>query len=301
MKRRDFHRTIAGAALGAAVAPAASLMGEASALAAPQAGKPAFGLSIMLWTVFQHLPFEQRLEKVAEAGYHQVELVGEFKRWSESDYRTALKKKQELGINFDATSGVDHGFCDPSARQAMLAEVKDLLQVCDRLECPAIILLSGNVVPGLSRQQLHESCIEGLKRAAELVEGKNMRLLIESIDPEENPHYYMQTASEGFEIVRAVDNPQVRFLYDFYHEQIAEGNLIQKLEKNFDYVGLCHIADVPGRHAPGTGEIDYINIYKKLAELNYHHNVAMEFIPRQDPVATLRSAGQQALAAAASV
>jgi hydroxypyruvate isomerase len=82
----------------------------------------------------------------------------------------------------------------------------------------------------------------------------------------------------------------VKFLYDFYHEQIAAGNLIEKLEKNIDLVGLVHIADVPGRHQPGTGEINYASIYRKLAELKYKGYAAMEFEPQGDPVAALRAA-----------
>jgi len=158
-----------------------------------------------------------------------------------------------------------------------------------------MIMLSGNVIPGTSREVQHQSCIDSLKKAASLIEGKQIdgqpvRLLLECIDPEENPHYYLQSAAEGIEVVRAVNHPQVQFLYDLFHEQIAEGNLIEKLEKNIDIIGLIHIADVPGRHEPGTGEINYASIYRKLAQLNYRHVVAMEFKPTGDPVESLRAA-----------
>ncbi|MGH9518856.1 MAG: TIM barrel protein, partial [Terriglobales bacterium] len=134
-----------------------------------------------------------------------------------------------------------------------------------------------------------------LKRAAALVEGRTIagepvRLLLECIDPEENPLYLMTRASEALSVVRAVGHPQVQFLYDIYHEQIAEGNLTEKLEKHIDVIGLIHVADVPGRHAPGTGEIHYANIYRTLAKLGYAHKVAMEFIPQGDAVAELRAA-----------
>jgi hydroxypyruvate isomerase len=121
-----------------------------------------------------------------------------------------------------------------------------------------------------------------------------VRLLLECIDPEENPNYFLQSAAEGIEIVRAVNHPQVQFLYDMYHEQMSYGDLISKLDKHIDVIGLIHVADVPGRHQPGTGELNYGNIYKKLAELNYKHNIAMEFIPTSDPVGTLRAAKAQA-------
>ena len=68
------------------------------------------------------------------------------------------------------------------------------------------------------------------------------------------------------------------------------GNLIEKLEKHIDVIGLIHVADVPGRHEPGTGEINYANIYRKLVELNYRHIAAMEFLPTGDPVSKLRAA-----------
>ncbi|MHB8652634.1 MAG: hydroxypyruvate isomerase family protein [Terriglobia bacterium] len=305
MNRRDFSRTMARTALGAAALRGSSLLGAGLPPAEGEAAGVPFKLSVMLWTVFRNLPFEERLAKVAEAGYKNVELVGEYKRWSEDDFKKALAKKQELGLKFDVTAGLAHGVGDPSARDALLADVRKELPIMERIECPAVIIMSGNVVPGMPREQQHESCIEGLKRAAALVEGKKIagqpvRLLLENIDPEENPRYYLQSVAEGFEVIKAVNHPQVQFLYDFFHEQIAEGNLIEKLEKNIDIVGLVHIADVPGRHEPGTGEINYSNIFKKLGELKYDRYAAMEFLPTSDPVGKLRSAREMALRAGRS-
>ena len=136
--------------------------------------------------------------------------------------------------------------------------------------------------------------------ANDLIVGGNIvyiTLLLENIDPEENPRYFLTSVAEGLQIIGEVNSPQVRFLYDFFHEQIAEGNLIEKLDKHLDRVGLLHIADVPGRHEPGTGEINYLNIYKKLAQLKYDRYMAMEFLPSGDPVATLRAAREEALRA----
>jgi hydroxypyruvate isomerase len=271
-------------------------------LRAQSEAKPPYDISVMLWTVFRDLPFEERLEKVVEAGYHNVELVGEYHKWTDADFNRAIAKQKDLKITFDTTAGLAHGVGNPADRDAMLADVRKELPIMERLNCPACIIMSGNVVPGMPREQQHASCIEGLKRAAEIVDGKQIngqpvRLLLENIDPEENPRYYLTSVAEGFEIMRAVNHPQVRFLYDFFHEQISEGNLIEKLVKNIDYTGLVHIADVPGRHIPGTGEIHYENIYRKLRELNYNRMVAMEFIPIGDPIDELRRARAQALRA----
>jgi hydroxypyruvate isomerase len=298
MNRRTFSRKLAGAAVGAALTDR-TRAAEAQTALGGQPDVP-FKLSVMLWTVFNKLPFEERLEKVAQAGYKNVELVGEYEHWSENDFKRANRKRNELGITFDTTAGLKHGVGDPKDREALLADLRHELPIMEKIDCPAVIIMSGDVVPGTPREVQHQSCIDGLKRAAKLVEGKKIngqpvRLLLENIDPEENPKYYLTSVAEGFKIIRAVDHPQVQLLYDFFHEQISEGNLIEKLEKNIQYTGLVHIADVPGRHEPGTGEINYGNIYRKLAQLKYDRIVAMEFIPIGDPVAELRHAREMAL------
>jgi hydroxypyruvate isomerase len=119
--------------------------------------------------------------------------------------------------------------------------------------------------------------------------------VIEPIDRLENPTIYLDGVTEAFEIAHAVGSPNIRVLYDVYHEQREFGNLIAKFETNIDQVGLIHIADVPGRHEPGTGEINYANIYRKLAQLHYKGVIAMEFYPTGDIVETLRRAREQAL------
>jgi hydroxypyruvate isomerase len=290
--RRDFSRLLAGATLGSAVLPALP------SLAATTETQPPFRLSVMLWTIYQKLPFDQRLEKVAEAGYHAVELVNEYEKWSPDDFRRVSAKLRSLGIVVDAMAGVWTGIANPQAHDKFLADLTRLVPIAEQLECPAIIVLSGDRVEGLSREAHHQSCIESLKRAAEVADKRNLTLLLENIDQEENPKYYLTSVAEGFEIIRQVNHPRVKCLYDFYHEQISEGNLIEKLEKNIAQVGLIHVADVPGRHQPGTGEINYTNIYRKQVQLNYRGYVAMEFEPAGDPVASLRTAREEAIRAA---
>jgi hydroxypyruvate isomerase len=292
MDRRQFSRVLAGGVLGGAVLPALP------SLAATTEVPPPFRLSVMLWTIYRKLPFEQRLEKVAEAGYRAVELVDEYKDWSSADFRRAAQKLRSLGIVVDAMAGVWTGIANPQTQEKFLADLTSLVPVAEQLECPGIIVLSGDRVEGLSREAHHKSCVENLKRAADIADKRNLTLLLENIDQEENPKYYLTSVAEGFEIIRQVNHPRVKFLYDFYHEQISEGNLIAKLEKNIALVGLMHVADVPGRHEPGTGEINYAAIYRKLAQLNYQGYVAMEFEPAGDPVASLRAAREEALRAA---
>jgi hydroxypyruvate isomerase len=302
MRRRQFFGACAGAgATVAAASSAGAVMSAATGLADSDAaqgiapGTPPFKLSVMLWTVYEKLPFDQRLEKVAEAGYHAVELVNEYKNFGKEDYAKFRAKKRELNLTVDATSGITHSLCDASQRDALLEEVRAKLPVLEELESNKLILLSGDKVPGQSPQQMHDNCIEGLKRAAEIAATRKIGILLENIDPEENPKYFLTSVSEGFQIVRSVGAPNIQFLYDFFHDQIAEGNLMAKLEKNLDLIGVVHIADVPGRHDPGTGEINYPNIFRKLGQLGFNGYVAMEFIPEGETVPALRAAREMAM------
>jgi hydroxypyruvate isomerase len=222
-------------------------------------------------------------------------LVNEYKNFGKEDYAKFRAKKRELNLTVDATSGISHSLCDASQRDALLEEVRAKLPVLEELECNKLILLSGDKVPGQSPQQMHDNCIESLKRAAEIAAAKKVGILLENIDPEENPKYFLTSVSEGFQIVRSVGAPNLQFLYDFFHDQIAEGNLMAKLEKNLDLIGVVHIADVPGRHEPGTGEINYPNIFRKLGQPGFNGYVAMEFIPEGETVAALSAAREMAM------
>jgi len=298
MRRREFVSVCAGAALASAAVGPSSLASPGAP--APETEGVPFSLSVMLWTVYKDLPFLQRLEKVHEAGYRAVELVEEFKNWQKQDFDGARRKKQELGMEFDGTTGVWLPLADPSAREAFLKALREFIPTMRELECSRLIMQTGNKVPGLSQEEMHANCIETLKRGGDIAAKNDIELLIENIDPEENPKYFLTSSAEGFDIVRSVGNPHVKFLYDFFHEQIAAGNLIAKLEKNLGLLGLVHVADVPGRHHPGTGEINYSNIYRKLAQLGYSRYVAMEFVPLGDPVKELREARDLAISSARS-
>ena len=259
--------------------------------------------SVMMWTLNKNGTFEQNLERVAQAGYNQVELVAEFKSWSPSDMARIRARMSALGVTIDAMAGMTLGFADPAGGDAFLDELKALLPVANRLACRQIILLSGKRIPppGVDpaspsdNPAQHAASIETLKRAAELLSAANLQGVIEPIDRLENPTIYLDGVTEAFAIVKAVSSPSLRVLYDLYHEQRTHGNLIEKLQQNIAMVGLIHVADVPGRHQSGTGELDYGNIYRTLAQLNYTGTIAMEFYPTGDIVTTLRDAREQVL------
>src|SRR2546425_2776500 len=136
VRRREFVGACAAAALAGAAAGPSTMARAASAASEPE-GVP-FSLSVMLWTIYRDLPFEQRLERVAEAGYHAVELVGEFKDWKKQDFAIARRKKRELGIEFDGTTGVWQPLADASAREVFLKSLREFIPTMRELECTRV-------------------------------------------------------------------------------------------------------------------------------------------------------------------
>ena len=253
------------------------------------------GFSVMLWTLNKLGTPEENLQRVAAAGYQHVELVDEYQKWSAEDWARVVPKMQALGISVDAMAGVAGGFADPHGTEAYLASLERVIPSAQRLGCKQIILLSGNRIDGVEQQVQHAAAVGTLQRAAVLLHAAGMEGVIEPIDRLENPRMYLDGVTEAFAITRAVGSAHVKVLYDLYHEQRGLGNLIEKLDGNVDQVGLIHVADVPGRHEPGTGEVDFCNVYRALARLQYRGVIAMEFNPSGEAVDTLRKAREEAL------
>jgi hydroxypyruvate isomerase len=284
MNRREFGKMGVGAALASVWTPARTQPIHADKIR----------LSFMLWTLEKRAPFDRCLEWVAEAGYEGVELVGEFQKWSPTERASIMVRMRGLGMVFDAMSGVKAGFAVPEQTDLFRAQFTEQVRAAQELECPKIILLSGMRVDGLGDGVQRQTSIKNLTWAAESAAKAQIDIVIEPIDLLEDPNIYLASVVDGFDIVKAVHSPQVKVLYDFYHEQRSFGNLIDKLEKNIDWVGLVHVAGVPGRHEPGTGEIDYGSIYRTLAKLNYAHWIAMEYYPAREPIDSLSKARTEA-------
>jgi hydroxypyruvate isomerase len=112
---------------------------------------------------------------------------------------------------------------------------------------------------------------------------------VEPLNPKGDNHnnYYLDRTAEAFAIVKKVGSPYVKILFDIYHVQIMEGNLIETIRKNIGDIAHFHVGDVPGRHEPGTGEIHYGNVFRAIAETGFRDFVAMEYVPSKDAMRTL--------------
>lgn len=290
LTRRNFGKLTAAAVVTPAINPAMT-MGQT----VRESGLVSSQFSVMMATLSRYGTFEENLERVARAGYQNVAVGSDFRKWSEEDIRLIRAHMQRLNITMDTLGGLKAGFADPSGGDAFIDELKVQIAGAKRMGCKQLILLSGKRIEGASSGSQHAASIETLTRSVELLSAAGLVGVIEPIDRLENPTIYLDGVTEAFEIVLSVGSPNVKVLYDLYHEQRQYGNLIDKLDKNIDGLGMIHIGDVPGRHEPGTGEINYTNVYRKLGELRFKGMIAMEFSPTGDVVETLRRAREEAI------
>ena len=171
----------------------------------------------------------------------------------------------------------------PGGAQRIIAPLKDTLAAARKLGCRQIIAQVGNELQGIPRAQQHANCVEAFRAAAPLCEDAGVTLSIETLNVlVDHKGYYLATSEEGFRMVDAVGSSHVRLLFDIYHQQITEGNLIANVTANLGKIGHFHVADVPGRHQPGTGEINYLNVFRAIAARGFTGFLGLEMWPTVD-------------------
>ena len=137
----------------------------------------------------------------------------------------------------------------------------------------------GNQVAGLDRAAQLACIVENLTWAAPQAAAAGVTLLVEPLNATDQPHYFVHNSSQGMEIIQAVNHPNVRLQFDFYHMQMSEGNLTNTFTRLQPFIGHVQISDAPERHQPGTGEINYSTIFALLERLNYGGHIGLEYRP----------------------
>lgn len=272
-------------------------MAAGAALATAQTATPKAKItsSVMLWTLKGS--FEEKLETAARAGLQSVELIGEYVPWTDSDIARVKKTASSFGLGMDTLLGnPDWGkrpvsMVDPAQREAFLADVRNAIVFARKLQIPQIILMSGNAIPGRTHEEQYASLLEGARRAGDLAAQANLTMIVEPLNSLVNHKgFFLTTCTEGLKLIREVDNPHVKLLFDIYHEQVQEGNVIRTLTEAARDVAVFHVADNPGRNDPGTGEINYPNVYRAIRKTGYSGYLTMEYLPLGDQVASLTKA-----------
>ena len=271
--------------------------GATAALLATQAKAqtPRITSSVMLWTLKGR--FEQKLEVAAHAGVQSVELVDEHVQWSDQRIEAMKKLARSLHLGMDTIIATPSwknrpvSMVKPEQRDNFLADVRSAIAFAQKLEIPQIILMSGDEVPGRTHDEQYTCLLESAKRAGDLAAKANLKLIVEPLNSKVNhKDFFLTTCVEGLKLIQQVDNPHVRLLFDIYHEQVQNGNVIRTLREAAPSVAVFHIADNPGRNDPGTGEMNYSNIYKAVRDTGFGGYVTMEYLPLGDQTASLTKA-----------
>jgi hydroxypyruvate isomerase len=268
---------------------------QSSAAAMAQTSGKTMTTSVMLWTLKG--TFEQKLEAAAKSGIESVELVAEHVNWSDQQIAAMKKLARSMKLGMDTILATpDWGkrrvwMVRPDDRDAFLADVRQAVVFAQKLEIPQIILMSGNEVQGLSREQQWASLLEGAKRAADLAAKGNVTLVVEPLNNKvDHKGFFLTNCVDGLRLVKEVGNPHVKLLFDIYHEQVQIGNVTRTIHDAWQHTAIFHIADNPGRNDPGTGEMNYGNIYKAIRKTGYTGYITMEYLPLGDQVASLSAA-----------
>lgn len=233
--------------------------------------------SACIEALYRNVPFVERIEKVAAVGLKAFEFWG----WGNKDIEAIKAAKDKFGLQV-ATFGADVGgaLVDPANRAKLPDGLKKSIEVAKKLDTKRLLVTTGNEIQGVRRGDQHQSIVDGLKVAAKIVEDAGITLCLEPLNILVNHKgYYLATSEEGFQIIDEVGSPNVKLLFDIYHQQITEGNLIANITASIGKISHFHVADVPGRHEPGTGEINYKNVFKAISESGYDGFVGLEYWP----------------------
>ena len=243
-----------------------------------------FQLSVCEGTVLRQLPFLQRVQEIAHAGFG-VDLWG----WEDSAIDVIAADPE---IRICAVPGwVGGSMVHPDGVAEFLDGVQQNLQVAQRLHCRNLSITTGeldtqgHVVHAIAEHPatMWITAYKTLSQVAELAERHDVVYSLEQLNTKvDHGGYPLPRTEDVVWLIEQVGSPRIRLLCDVYHAQIEEGNVTQLIRDYHAYVGYVHVADVPGRHEPGTGEIDYPHIASVLREVGYEGVIGMEAFPSAD-------------------
>ncbi|NUQ12398.1 MAG: TIM barrel protein [Gemmatimonadaceae bacterium] len=233
----------------------------------------------------QHAPggLENELEFMASEGFTALEDNG-LKDRSVADQeligRTLARLNMRMGVFVAHTIGWNEANLasgNEAARDTFLQQVRDSIPVAQRVNARWMTVVPGHVDRRLEMSYQTAHVTEALKRAAAILEPHGLVIVIEPLNTlRDHPGQFLSRIPQAYQICRAVGSPSLKILFDIYHQQITEGNLIPNINQAWDEVGYFQVGDNPGRREPGTGEINYRNVFRHIHSRGWQGIVGME-------------------------
>ena len=280
MERRDFVRTVAGAG-GLAVAGADSLAASPST----RTGEP-FTLDYAPhFGMFQATAGDDLVDQLTfmhEQGFRSLEdngMRGRTVADQEKIATTMTRLGMRMGVfvlNPETAWTTTFAAGSDDFRSSFLADTRASIEVARRVNARWITVVMGTNAHRLEPEYQAANAVEILRRAAELLEPHGLVMVLEPLNRRDHPELFLTRIPQAYQICRAVDSPSCKILFDVYHQQITEGNLIPNFDASWDEVAYVQVGDNPGRKEPGTGEINYANVFAHLHRKGFTGVVGME-------------------------
>jgi 2-dehydrotetronate isomerase len=251
--------------------------------------------------LFTEVPFLERFALAARHGFRGVEFWFPYEH-SAADVAARIADSGLQCISLNASPGDtargDWGFAiDATRRDALLASVDQAIDYAEACACNHIHVMAG-VVPAHSHSGAgavtaalaagaEATYIEHLSLAAQRARAAGKTIVIEPLNPIDRPGYFLSTLAQARRIIDAIAADNIAIMFDVYHVQMTEGNIIARFKQHRDAIAHVQIADVPGRHEPGSGEINFPFVLNELLATGYDGWIGCEYAPRDGSVAGL--------------
>ena len=273
MNRRTFLSSCTAAAVGS------GLIGAGQAPAAIPEGKPFANAKLRMSAPLDWFPGnrpEEKLDAVAAWGLPAYEWL-----WPVGDPNVLRKRADELGLELSCvvgTGAISEGWMvKPEDHDKTVKMFESHVELAKRLHCRRLVGLTGNLRTDISVEQQTDYIVQCLKRLAPIAVDNNVIIVMEMLNTlVDHEGFFLTRTDQAVAILKEVACPNIKLLFDIYHQQITEGNVIRNIRENIQYIGHFHVADNPGRKEPGTGELNYTNIFNAIKETGYDGFVALE-------------------------
>jgi hydroxypyruvate isomerase len=264
------------------VALAAASLGAAEGGRVVQKGR--LKQSVCRWC-YQKIPLPELCKAVAEIGLTAIDLV------DEEDWPVLKEHGLVCSMGWRMGGDIPNGLNDPANHDLIVNGLLGALPRAAKAGVPNLIAFFGNR-KGRSDEDAIKNCVAGLNRVKKAAEDSGVMVCVELLNSKvDHKDYQGDRTSFGVEVVKQVDSPRVRLLYDIYHMQIMEGDVIRTIRDNSQWIAHYHTGGVPGRHElDDTQELNWRTVAKAIADTGYAGYVAHEFVPTRDPLTSLREA-----------
>jgi hydroxypyruvate isomerase len=248
-------------------------------------------LAANLSMMFNEVPFLERFDACAKAGFTAVEFLFPYE-YEPAELRRRLDGAGLKQVLFNMPpgnwAGGERGLASLPGRQAEFREgVKKALDYAAALDCKLVHAMAGIVPGGTDLVTAGAIYAANLAWAAELATNAGVKLVIEPINHRDMPGFFLNTMAQGAAIVDAIGRDRLGLQFDLYHCQVTEGDITKRMEALMPVIAHMQIADVPARHEPGTGEIGWPFVFRRIDELGYQGWVGCEYRPAGDTVSGL--------------